>query len=277
MDAPPPDQSRAGSALVSRRRLLWLAGSAGVGAATATACSTWTGTESAPASSSLTPSTTAPDSSPTASLQPGPPASTTITSTGASDIMLCRDAWGARPARPGGTTHTITRMTIHHSGEVLGDNRNITARLRQHQQYHQDQQGWIDIAYHVSVDRDGHIFELRRPELVGDTATDYDPTGHFLVLCEGNFDVEDVPEAQLHGAALTFAWAAQTFHIGSDTLASHRDFAATACPGANLYADVSSGGLKHRIDDLLAAGTVDLRTICGADAAAIVADIEAGR
>ena len=37
-----------------------------------------------------------------------------------------------------------------------------------------------------------------------------------------------------------------------------------------------SGDLKRRIDDLLAAGTVDLRRVCGPDAAAIVAAIEAG-
>ena len=33
----------------------------------------------------------------------------------ASQLLLCRDAWGARPPRPGGRPHTITRMTIHHT------------------------------------------------------------------------------------------------------------------------------------------------------------------
>jgi hypothetical protein len=159
----------------------------------------------------------------------------------------------------------------------LGDNGTITERLRQHQRYHQDQQGWIDIAYHVGVDRDGNIFELRSPALAGDTATDYDPTGHFLVLCEGDFDHETVPDAQLGGAALAFAWASQNFQIATYTLAGHRDVApATTCPGANLYAHVVSGELKRRIDDLVAAGPVDLRRVCGPDAAAVVAGIEAG-
>ena len=67
-------------------------------------------------------------------------------------------------------------------------------------------------------------------------------------------------EEQLHGAALAFAWAAQQFGIATDTLAGHRDVSGdTACPGANLYAHVSSGDLKRRVDDLLAAGTVDLQ------------------
>ena len=155
-------------------------------------------------------------------------------------------------------------MTIHHTAAVLGDNRNVTARLRQHQRYHQDEQGWIDIAYHVGVDRNGNIFELRTPDLAGDTATSYDPAGHFLVLCEGDFDQEAVTEAQLDGAALAFAWAVQKFRIATDTLAGHRDVSPdTACPGANLHAHVSSGGLKRRIDDLLAAGTVDLERVWG--------------
>jgi hypothetical protein len=96
------------------------------------------------------------------------------------------------------------------------------------------------------------------------------------VLCEGDFDQEVVPEAQLRGAALAFAWAATNFGIATDTLAGHRDLAQTSCPGANLYAHLSSGDLKRRIDDLLAAGGVNLQHFCGPDAAAIVAAIEAG-
>jgi hypothetical protein len=167
-------------------------------------------------------------------------------------------------------------MTLHHEAEILGDNRNAPEHLRQDQRYHQEQKGWIDIAYHVGVDRNGNIYELRSTEIAGDTATDYDTTGHFLVLCEGDFDHEAVSEAQLHGAAMAFAWAAQNFRIASDTLLGHRDLAQTSCPGVNLYAHLASGDLKRRIDELLAAGAVNLRRICGPEAAATVAAIEAG-
>jgi hypothetical protein len=167
-------------------------------------------------------------------------------------------------------------MTLHHEAVVLGDNRNAPGHLRQDQRYHQDQKGWVDIAYHVGIDRNGNIYELRTPQIAGDTATDYDTTGHFLVLCEGDFDQEVVSEAQLHGAALAFAWASQTFHIAADTLAGHRDLAQTSCPGANLYAHISSGNLRARVEDLLAAGEIDLQRICGPDAATKVAAIEAG-
>ena len=234
---------------VSRRQLLGLAGSVGA-AAVVGACS-----------------------------NPNPAATptTSVSLTGAASApLLCRDAWGARPARSGGKPHTITRMTLHHEAVVLGDNRNAPERLRQDQRYHQDQKGWIDIAYHVGVDRNGNIYELRSTEIAGDTATDYNTTGHFLVLCEGDFDQEVVSDPQINGAAIAFAWAAQNFHIATDTLLGHRDLAQTSCPGANLYARLSSGDLKRRINDLLAAGPVNLQHFCGPDAAARVAAIEAG-
>jgi hypothetical protein len=168
-------------------------------------------------------------------------------------------------------------MTIHHTAVVLGDNANAPGRLRQHQHYHQDTQGWIDIAYHFSVDRHGNIYELRSPDVVGDTATSYDPTGHFLVVLEGNFDEEQVSEEQLNGAALVFAWAAQQFGISTTTLQGHRDASSdTSCPGASLYAYVTSGDLQNRVDNLLAAGPVDLPMICGPEAAEIVTAVEAG-
>ena len=239
---------------MSRRRLLMLAGlAAAVGA-----CAT----DEQPQAAATTTTSTTP---------------TTITTPPAvvSAVVLCRDAWGARPARPGGRTHTPIRMTIHHTGVELGDNSNAPARLRQHQLYHQDSQGWIDIAYHLSVDRDGNIYELRSPDLVGDTATRYDPTGHFLVVCEGNFDTEPVTEAQLHSAAVAFAWAGQRYGIPTATLAGHRDASNdTACPGAGLYAHLTSGDLARRIDELRADGTVELRTVCGPEADAIVTAIE---
>jgi N-acetylmuramoyl-L-alanine amidase len=239
---------------LSRRRLLELAGAAGLAVASIGAC-----LEEA-----------------TAGAVPMTPTAPAVTP--ASRLLLCRDAWGANPPRPGGTPHTPIRMTIHHTEVVLGANSNAPARLREHQHYHQDSHGWIDIAYHISVDRNGNIYQLRDPMLVGDTATSYDPAGHFLVVCEGDFDEEEVTEDQLNGAALAFAWAAQQFGISTDTLAGHRDASAdTSCPGSSLYTHVTSGNLKGRVDGLLAAGPVDLIPICGPEASEIVANIEAER
>lgn len=253
----------------SRRQALWLAGAAGIGVV-ASSCGTndeAPTAESAPSERSPVPSAPGTQAAP-----PEPPAPT------ATQVpLLCRESWGAQPPLPGGRPHTINRMTIHHTAVHLGDNSNAPARLRQHQAYHQKQHGWIDIAYHVSVDRNGNIYQLRAPELAGDTATQYDPWGHFLVVCEGNFDEEVVSEAQLNSAAMAFAWASRTFNVSPETLGGHRDASPdTACPGEDLYSYVTSGVLKKRVNEFIAAGGVELRTICGPEASAIVDDIEAG-
>ncbi len=276
MDAPTPDGSDGPRGILGRRRLLWLVGAGGLGAAAATFPWSEIGARSVREASAAPPSPTASVADASPSLLPAPPPAPTPTVVAASDVILCRESWKAKPALPGGIPHTLSRMTLHHTGAVLGDNSNAPGRLRQHQRLHQGERGWIDIAYHMSVDRNGNIYELRDPLLVGDTATEYKPAGHFLVLCEGDFDKETVTDAQLHGAALAFAWAAQQFNIPTGTLAGHRDFAATSCPGADLYAHLTSGDLRSRVDELAAAGTVDLQKICGAEAAAKVAAIEAG-
>lgn len=258
---------------LTRRQLLQIGGGLGL-AATLGACTV--GAEPNPSPTPPPPNITLPPQPAAASPVPLEPAPATTMAPAQPVVQICRQAWGAAPARSGGRPHTITRMTLHHTAVVLGDNRLAPSRLRQHQRFHQNDRGWIDIAYHVSVDRNGNIYELRTPEVAGDTATDYDPAGHFLVLCEGDFDQEPVSEAQLDGAATAFAWAAQQFHLGSGTLGGHRDFADTSCPGANLYAHLTSGDLRTRIDALLAAGPVDLQRLCGEEAADKVADIEAG-
>lgn len=195
---------------------------------------------------------------------------------GVAGVVLPREAWGARPPRPGGTPQTITRMTVHHSAVALPDNRGIVARLQQHQRYHMDDKGWVDIAYHYAVDRNGNVFALRDTAIAGDTATDYDTEGHFLVLCEGDFDQEQVSEAQLDGAALIFAWAAKRFGITTATLASHREVTpVTSCPGTGLEAHMTSGDLKRRIDNTIASGFT-LTSASARQAEPLVAAIEAG-
>jgi hypothetical protein len=171
--------------------------------------------------------------------------------------------------------HTIERLTVHHTAVMLDTNANAPARARQHQQYHQEL-GWPDLAYHFLVDANGNVYEGRPVEAVGDTATEYDPTGHFLVCCEGHFNQQEIPESQLLALVDVLAWAAEEFQVSADTISGHRDWAATTCPGDDLYDHLVSGSIEKAVNSRLAAGGVRLETLCGEDAAALVADIEAG-
>jgi hypothetical protein len=110
----------------------------------------------------------------------------------------------------------------------------------------------------------------------GDTATSYDPTGHFLVNAHGNFQEQRPSEAQLDSMAGLLAWAASEHGVPLDTLDGHRAYADTACPGDNLQAHLDSGGLRGRIDAMRDGGTLELRYVCGAEGERLVAAIEAG-
>ncbi|HKY47431.1 MAG TPA: peptidoglycan recognition family protein, partial [Acidimicrobiia bacterium] len=191
--------------------------------------------------------------------------------------VIERAGWGAVAAGDGMEEHVVERLTIHHTGVALEDNRDAPARLRAHQVFHQTDRGWPDLAYHFAIDQAGNIYEGRSPEFRGDTATSYDPTGHLLVVLEGNFDVEPTIEAQLGSLRHLLAWAAGHHSVDVDSIKSHRDYAPgeTSCPGANLYALLESGELVREVELLLAEAVIELIYLRGEVAVERVAEIEA--
>lgn len=224
----------------------------------------------APRTESARPSTSTP--SPTAD----PSGRAIVTS--AAVPVLCRAAWGAREPLAGLQRHRVRRVMLHHSAVRLDDPAAIVRRLRQHQDFHVDERGWPDIAYHRAVGPGGHVFELRDLAVAGDTATEYDPAGSALVLVEGDFDRQDPTDEQVEAAAQVTAALLAAFDLEGDlrdTVTSHRDHATTSCPGDRLYARL--GELRDRVAELLAGVTPELVAICGDEAREVVAAIEDGR
>jgi hypothetical protein len=158
--------------------------------------------------------------------------------------VLPRAAWKALDAKPGGRVNVPTRFTLHHTAGPQADSASAPATLRGIQAFHMKEKGWIDIAYHVFVDADGKAWEGRSPEIVGDTATTYDPSGFYLVCALGNFEKDTPTAAQLEGIAQVLATVHHERGLPIDTLAPHRDLAATLCPGKNLVSRM--GGIVTR-------------------------------
>jgi hypothetical protein len=188
--------------------------------------------------------------------------------------VICPPAWGSLPAVGEFRTHRIERLTVHHTGDLLESNDLAPERIRGHQRGHLDR-GWPDLAYHVIIDAAGHVYQGRPLHAVGDTGTEYDPTGHFLVCCEGNFDEQPIPEAQRSRLVDVLAWAATTFAVAPATIAGHRDVAATSCPGDDLYASIADGSLVADVISRLGREKLRFETVCGPEAEALVAAIEA--
>ena len=185
-----------------------------------------------------------------------------------------RAAWGAKDPLPGSESHSLERMTVHHTAVALYDNTGIAARIRSHQSFHQSS-GFTDIAYHFIIDRYGNVFEGRSLEISGETFTNYDPAGHFLPVLEGDYNQQQPTGAQLESLAYLLAWAAQTYDLDPATISGHRDHASTTCPGDNLYDLLANGSLEQTVRELMLS-PINLEILRGEEATARMADIEAG-
>ncbi|NND03662.1 MAG: N-acetylmuramoyl-L-alanine amidase [Acidimicrobiia bacterium] len=232
--------------------------------------STTAGQAAPPSTSPIAPPTTA-----TTTAAPATSTSTTTTSLAPVRIeALCRDSWGARAGSGNFDEHTIERMTVHHTARRLDQNSDAPRAIRTHQTFHQVDRGWPDIAYHFIIDLDGNVYECRTTSAVGDTGTNYDPTGHFLVCCEGDFNQQELPEAQRNALVDVLAWASGEFDVDPTTIAGHRDVASTSCPGDNLYPLIESGELVDAVRARKANGGAELKVVCGDEAFDRVRSIE---
>jgi N-acetyl-anhydromuramyl-L-alanine amidase AmpD len=71
---------------------------------------------------------------------------------------------------------------------------------------------------------------------VGDTNTSYDPTGHALLVVEGNFETEKPSAEQIESLKKLTAWLSSEHNVAAANIRAHNDFAQTVCPGRNLKA-----------------------------------------
>lgn len=168
--------------------------------------------------------------------------------------VVSRQEWGARAASGGFEEHHIDQITVHHAG---GGRNTGPALYRIWQSWHQSL-GWPDVAYHFFIGPEGQVFEGRPYAAASDTATDYDTKGHLLIVVEGDFDSTVPTSAQLESLARLVAWASSQFDVRIDTISGHRDHAATACPGDNLYAKIHDGSVAARAGSIAAEGGATL-------------------
>ena len=145
------------------------------------------------------------------------------------------------------TAHVPVRITIHHTGTPQNATRSIEAKMRALQAFSQrddsldtgkKKPAWADVPYHYYIAVDGAVAEGRDAHYSGDTNTEYDPSGHLLVVVEGNFQRDTLTSAQRRALDVIIPELANRYHIGDSLLAGHRDFADTECPGKNLYAEI---------------------------------------
>ncbi|HNR68768.1 MAG TPA: DUF1460 domain-containing protein [bacterium] len=158
---------------------------------------------------------------------------------------ISRWEWQALPARATGRQHEIRSVVVHHSGvEYTGqpDPKTVILGI---QRYHQEENKRIDIDYHFLIDLEGQVYAGRPEEWVGDTETDYDPTGHLLICVLGNYEVQKPNEKQIASLAALIADKCLTYRIDPATIRGHRQLTETLCPGKNLQDWIDNGELQR--------------------------------
>ncbi|HEX2960960.1 MAG TPA: peptidoglycan recognition family protein [Ignavibacteriales bacterium] len=165
--------------------------------------------------------------------------------------IIPRSAWGAldpKPFKP----HVPNRITIHHEGEYLSPDSSAAEKIKKTQVWGMGKdRNWADIPYHFMIDAHGNIFEGRNVFTAGETNTTYDPTGHLLITCLGNFEEQKVSEEQLKSLVDLLAYCCNKYNISPTTIKGHKDYADTLCPGKDLYKYLQDGSLIKRVKEVL--------------------------
>src|SRR5690606_13602952 len=166
--------------------------------------------------------------------------------------IVPRSGWNADEPRAF-KKHELMRITILHEGTKFELHDDAAKHIKNVQVWGMGKdRNWIDIPYHFLLAPDGTIYEGRDVYTVGETNTEYDPTGHLLISLLGNYEEQEVNPAQLDALIKLIAYSSKKYNLPYETIASHRDYSAqTSCPGKNLYKYLENGYIKSSVKKLL--------------------------
>lgn len=168
--------------------------------------------------------------------------------------IVTRDAWRAKPAKPY-IKHKIERVTVHHEGgRILKVEEDATQRLRNIQSWCMGpDRNWTDIPYHYLIAPDGTVYQGRDVLTVGETNTNYDPTGHLLISFLGNYNEQQMNENLENVLVKLLTHFCEKYNICPETIATHRDYTEhTNCPGKNLYPYFENKSIITRVKKQIA-------------------------
>ena len=158
--------------------------------------------------------------------------------------IVSREEWGSGDAVLPMKKHVPNVITVHHTATKQNRDKTLSEKLKGLQKFSIERstlgsgkikEPWADIPYHFYITANGEIGEGRELQYAGDSNTPYDPTGHALIVLEGNFQNEAVPAAQYESLKKLTIALAKRYKISADQISGHKDNADTLCPGEALY------------------------------------------
>lgn len=181
-------------------------------------------------------------------------------------ITSCAD-WNARePSNPVKMlSKPPVRILVHHTAtanrkEVAESDLKVLARAIQ--DFHMDNNGWIDSGHHFLINRGGLIAEGRHRSLEAlQSGRQFVEGAHcpnqnqtaIGIENQGSYTQVDPPGGMLSSLRALCAYACVQYGIDPGQLYGHRDYRDTACPGDRLYALLP--WLRNQVGQLLGKGT----------------------
>ncbi len=134
----------------------------------------------------------------------------------------------------------IHRMTLHHDGMTpfaSTSQNDAAARIDAIRRAHQAQ-GWGDVGYHFLIDPAGRVWEGRYLQFQGAHVKDRNP-GNIGIVCLGNFERQHPTPAQVESLRDFVRRIQMAYRIPLSRIQTHRELAATLCPGASLQSRIN--------------------------------------
>lgn len=148
---------------------------------------------------------------------------------------------------------SIQKIVVHHTGETdVTNGRPSDEMVRAIYYYHTVVKGWGDIGYNYVIGKDGEIYEGKAggDKVVGAHVycNNINTVG---VSVMGNFNLQEPSTKQLNSLKALLAQLTKKYNLDPigfsifhgeniPNIIGHRDLAATACPGTNLYGKLTS-------------------------------------
>jgi len=129
----------------------------------------------------------------------------------------------------------INKITIHHDGMTPFTNTSRSAgahRVEDIRRAHRGQ-NWGDVGYHYLIDPAGRVWQGRPIEWQGAHVGGQN-NGNIGICVMGNFERQHPNDRQLSTVEDSVAQLMRQFNISLREVRTHREMAATVCPGRSL-------------------------------------------
>lgn len=167
--------------------------------------------------------------------------------------IVTKSEWNGVEGRPY-KQHVPVQITVHHEGgKLLTVNDDAKQRLKNIQTWGMGpDRKWADVPYHLLIAPDGTVLQGRNPLVVGETNTEYDPTGHLLICFLGNYNQQKLDENLLKVLVNLLADQCIKYNISPKDISTHRDHSKqTTCPGDDIYAYFENGYIVKEVSKLV--------------------------